>query len=91
MAICYLNQKKYEKAIIFTDIKSVLEKLNIPKTSSNKLIYEIIDDIEKVWKKRKKILLIWLKGHISIIGNETADERKEVWNLVEIEGDMPIT
>lgn len=75
LAVEYILDNNVPYSIIFTDSESTLKAISV--TSSRKIKCPIILDLKRLLHnastKELDILLIWIPGHIGIIGNEIAD------------------
>ncbi|KAI5694896.1 hypothetical protein M8J75_007366 [Diaphorina citri] len=76
-ALKYCHTLEHDDITIFSDSKSVLEKLkNTGRTNGNPshIILDILNEYLQLKKKNKTVRFVWVRGHMGISGNETVDK-----------------
>ncbi|XP_060866918.1 uncharacterized protein LOC132942499 isoform X1 [Metopolophium dirhodum] len=77
LAIKYINKKENQKHIILSDSLSTLISVK-NKFNPSDIAIQIQNRLEEANQKNNNIKLIWIPGHIGIIGNERADKQAKL-------------
>src|SRR5579859_2012914 len=65
----------YEKSVIYLDSQAAAKGLTKPnKQSGQQILISVLENIETIKALTPNITLIWIPGHMEIVGNEKADE-----------------
>jgi len=77
IAIKYINKKVNQKYIILSDsLSSLISVKN--KFNPSDIAIHIQNRLEEAKEKNNNIIIIWIPGHIGIIGNEMADKQAKL-------------
>jgi len=76
-ALKYINKKENQKHIILSDSLSTLISVK-NKFNPSDIAIQIQNRLEEANQKNNNIIIIWIPGHIRIIGNEKADKQAKL-------------
>ena len=71
-ALCLIKQQHYQRAVICTDSRSVVQSLHTANSSSS-LLTQILNVHQDLSDGGTQIIFLWVPGHSDIYGNEQAD------------------
>ena len=71
-ALCLIKQRYYQRAVICTDSRSVVQSLHTANSSSS-LLTQILNVHQDLSDGGTQIIFLWVPGHSDIYGNEQAD------------------
>jgi ribonuclease HI len=77
IAIKYINKKVNQKYIILSDSLSSLISVE-NKFNPSDIATQIPNRLEEAKEKNNNTIIIWIPGHIVIIGNEKADKHAKL-------------
>ena len=77
LAIKFINKKENQKHIILSDSLSTLISVQ-NKFNPSDIAIQIQNRLEEANQKNNNIIIIWVPGHIGIIGNEKADQQAKL-------------